>query len=83
MLAIAIAASPLIIASLPLIWFSSSAGIDWAYSLFNKAHPLNFGGNPAEVLSHLLNWISQVAAWWFVGKRLTRKPNGWRCWKGC
>lgn len=57
MLAIAIAALPLVILSLPLAWFSSPSGIEWAYSHFNKEHPLNFGGNPAEVLSHLLNWV--------------------------
>jgi hypothetical protein len=42
---------------LSLVWLSSQEGVGWAYSLFGKDHPLNFGGNPAEVLSHLLNWI--------------------------
>ena len=56
-LAIALSIAPFAIASLPLIWFGSPQGVEWAYSLFNKDHPLNFGGNPAEVLSHFLNWI--------------------------
>jgi len=56
-LVIALPALPFAIASVPLAWFGSREAIDWAYSLFGKDHPLNFGGNPAEVLSHLLNWI--------------------------
>lgn len=55
--AIALSIAPFAIASLPLIWFGSPRGVEWAYSLFNQDHPLNFGGNPSEVLSHLLNWI--------------------------
>ena len=48
---------PLFASSLALFQLSSKEGIDWAYSLFGTDHILNFGGNPAEVLSHLLNWI--------------------------
>jgi len=55
--AIGFSATPMLIATVPLLWFSSQSGVRWAYSLFGKDHPLNFGGNPSEVLSHLLNWI--------------------------
>lgn len=48
---------PLLVSSLTMIRLSSKEGIDWAYSLFGTDHILNFGGNPSEVLSHLLNWI--------------------------
>ena len=48
---------PLLASSQLLLQLSSKDGIDWAYSLFRTDHILNFGGNPAEVLSHLLNWI--------------------------
>jgi hypothetical protein len=56
-LAIAIPFVPLLASSQLLIQLSSKEGIDWAYSLFRTDHILNFGGNPSEVLSHLLNWI--------------------------
>lgn len=56
-LAIVLTLTPFTLTSLPLVWLSSQQGIEWTYSLFGKDHPLNFGGNPAEVLSHLLNWI--------------------------
>jgi hypothetical protein len=42
---------------MPLLWFSIGGGDEWAHSLFTTKHPLNFGGNPSEVFSHLLNGI--------------------------
>lgn len=56
MLAVLCPATPLAVAAILLSWLGSSEGVDWAHSLWTKDHPLNFGGNPAEVLSHLLNW---------------------------
>lgn len=57
---LAVLALPVILllgVSVPLTCLSQASGVEWAYSLFGKDHLLNFGGNPAEVLSHLLNWI--------------------------
>src|ERR1041385_365225 len=48
---------PVLLASIPLLWFTFGGGERWAASLFKTAHPLNFGGNPNEVFSHLLNCI--------------------------
>lgn len=48
---------PMVAAGAALQRLGSDSGVAWAHSLFAKDHPLNFGGNPAEVLSHLLNWI--------------------------
>lgn len=57
LLVIALASAPLAIFGVLLALLSSDAGTDWAHSLFGTKHVLNFGGNPAEVLGHLLNWI--------------------------
>ncbi len=54
---LALALSPLMLAVLPLSWLASPAGVEWAYSLSNTNQLINFGGNAAEVYSHLLNWI--------------------------
>lgn len=48
---------PMAIAGAVLRRLGSDSGVAWAHSLFAKDHPLNFGGNAAEVLSHLLDWI--------------------------
>jgi hypothetical protein len=48
---------PLVIGGVALRRLGSDSGIAWAHSLFMKDHPLNFGGNPVEVLSHLLDWL--------------------------
>ncbi len=68
--AVLLAVFPLTLGSVGLLYLQSQAGVEWAYSLFDTAHILNFGGNPAEVYSHLLNWIvmtggivSLCAAW--------------------
>lgn len=48
---------PFALAGAPLLWFSFGAGDAWAHGLFGQRHPLNLGGNPAEIFSHLLNGI--------------------------
>jgi hypothetical protein len=48
---------PLAAASVALLWFSFGGGDVWAHSLFGTKHPLNLGGNPSEVFSHLLNGV--------------------------
>ena len=53
---------PFAAASVPLLWFNFGRGDAWAHSLFNTQHPLNFGGNPSEVFSHLLNCIVMAVA---------------------
>lgn len=55
--AVLLPVAPLCVAAFFLSWLGSGEGVSWAHSLWTKDHPLNFGGNPAEVLSHLLNWI--------------------------
>lgn len=55
--AIAAPLLPMVIAGAALRRLGSHSGVAWAHSLYAKDHPLNFGGNPAEVLSHLLDWI--------------------------
>lgn len=57
LLAAALPALPSVLSAAGLYQLQTSAGVDWAYSLFDTNHWLNFGGNPAEVYSHLLNWL--------------------------
>jgi hypothetical protein len=59
--AITLALLPLMLAAVPMFWLSSKSGVEWAYSLWGTKHVLNFGGNPSEVYSHLLNWIVMTA----------------------
>lgn len=61
MLALLLTATPVAVAAPVLNWLGSSEGVAWAYSLYSRNHPLNFGGNPSEVFSHLLNWILMTA----------------------
>jgi hypothetical protein len=51
---------PLAVCGAALQKLGSDSGTAWAHSLFMKDHALNFGGNPAEVLSHLLDWIVMI-----------------------
>ena len=53
---------PLIVCAAALSKLGTDSGVAWAHSLFAKDHVLNFGGNPAEVLSHLLDWIVMTGA---------------------
>jgi hypothetical protein len=48
---------PLIVGVAVIRKLGTDSGVTWAHSLFTKDHVLNFGGNPAEVMSHLLDWI--------------------------
>jgi len=53
---------------------------DWVLGLWTRPHPLNFGGNPAEVYNHLLNWITFQTGAWLAGfgvlchRELARHP---------
>lgn len=52
----------------------------WVLGLWTRPHPLNFGGNPAEIYNHLLNWITFQTGAWLAGfavlchRELTRHP---------
>ncbi len=74
---------------LALASLSIPSNMSWAQGLWDKEHFLNFGGNPAEVYSHLLNLtVALTSALTIVGIRMALSlfatpengPSLWQNW---